>query len=568
MQKSSDTPSRPESGSAAETRLDAHAQDWASPPGSTSLWMAHAAARMLAAGEPEPTTPDAGEVLQADVCVIGGGIAGTTTALLAAREGYSVIVFDASDGLGTGETLRTTAHLASALDDRYSRLESEHGKEGAQLAARSHSFAIDLIEQICEDEGIDCAFERVTGYLIAASSDDLADSPGASAPERQVEFLDVEFAAASRAGLENLTFTHGPTAASADLPALAFPNQGQFDAGLYLVGLREAARRHGATPLRARVTKIDYGTPHEVQTDRGFRVSCAHVVVATNSPIDSRFEIHLKQEAYRTYVVGFDVPAGTIAHALIWDVLDPYHYARVAPGATPEREVLIVGGEDHPTGDGGDHARHYEHLASWARRHFPGIDEVVWQWSGQVLEPADSLGYAGRSTVGGDTCYVITGDSGHGITHGTLGAHLVTALIAGREVEWTGLYDPSRKSLRVAAGAAKQAAQGIAGVGAHLAPGEVRDRSDIPPGAGAIVRDGVHLRAVYRDAEGLLHERSATCTHLGCVVGWNAVERSWDCPCHGSRFSVDGDVLNAPATEPLARVESREQEPFTIPKRD
>jgi len=216
-------------------------------------------------------------------------------------------------------------------------------------------------------------------------------------------------------------------------------------------------------------------------------------------------------------------------------------------------EVLIVGGEDHKTGQEDNPAAHFTRLTSWAREHFDGLGDVRYRWSGQVMEPIDGLAFIGRNP-GDRNIYVITGDSGNGMTHGTLGGMIVTDLIGGRANPWAELYDPSRKSLQAAASFIDENANVLGHlVKDWIGRGTVKERRDIPLGSGAIVRDGLNLLAVYRDNDGRFHELSAACTHLGCVVQWNDVEKSWDCPCHGSRYAPDGDVLNGPASRPLER---------------
>jgi Rieske Fe-S protein len=218
-----------------------------------------------------------------------------------------------------------------------------------------------------------------------------------------------------------------------------------------------------------------------------------------------------------------------------------------------ERDTLIVGGEDHKTGQANDAPLRFQRLEEWSRTHFKLLGEVTYRWSGQVMEPVDGLAFIGHNPLDDDNVYIITGDSGNGMTHGTLGGMLVSDLIVGRLNPYEKLYDPARKNVRAAGTYLGENANFVGHMIRDWTRGaEVKDRHDIPAGEGAIVRDGVSLVAAYRDAEGALHERSAVCTHLGCVVQWNSAEKSWDCPCHGSRFSTDGDVLNGPAKAKLA----------------
>ena len=517
-------------GDAVDTRAFRTAVADAEPksPGTRSLWMDT---------EAEPIYPVLNGHVTADVCVVGGGISGLTAAYFLAKAGRHVVVIDA----GGGETRRTTAHLTCALDDRFTTLERYHGAEGARLAARSHAFAIDLIERVVREEGIDCGFERVNGFLLAASAKDRL-------------LLRDELAAAQRAGLDGVTAVPAPLG-NEDALALCFPDQAQMHPLRYVKGLISAIERHGGGLYHARAAAIADNGTRGVRTTSGFRIGCERVVVATNTPMQERYALNAKQLAYRTYVVGVLIPKGLVPHALYWDTADPYHYVRVAAGPEPGVEVLLVGGEDHRTGEPADGPVRFARLEAWARARFAGLGEVRWSWSGQVMEPVDSLAFVGRGPGPDDGAFIIIGDGGNGMTHGTLGGRLVADQIRGVSVEWEDLYNPRHRSLRAAGQVAREGLHVVAKYGAHLSPGDVASRKDIAPGAGAVVRDGLSKVAVYRDDDGVLHERSAYCTHLGCVVQWNGTERSWDCPCHGSRFAVDGSVLNGPAVAPLSAKE-------------
>lgn len=489
----------------------------------TSVWMATTAM---------PEEPPLGSDARADVCIIGAGIAGLTTAYFLAKEGKRVIVVDDGPTAG-GETCRTTAHLVSALDDRFYHLERLHGGEGARLAAQSHADAIDKIEHIVQDEKIDCDFVRLDGYLFVPPGDDLAQ-------------LDDELKAAHRAGLADVSRVDRAPLTSFDTgPALRFPRQGQFDILKYLRGVAKAAKRDGAGIYNGtHVDRIEGGKEARVETSRGV-IGADAIVVATNSPVNDLVAIHTKQAAYRTFVVGARVRRGSVPQILLWDTPDPYHYIRVHQ--IESYDVLIVGGEDHKTGQANDAEERFRRLEVWTRERFPHVEGFEFRWSGQVMEPVDSLALIGRNPLDSDNVYIATGDSGNGMTHGTIAGMLLTDLIMGRDNPWARLYDPSRKTL----GSIKEFVKANLNVAAQyagvVAPGEISDVSEIPRGEGAILRRGVAKVAVYRDEDGALHERSAFCTHLGCVVQWNSVERTWDCPCHGSRFQTDGHVVNGPA---------------------
>ena len=499
----------------------------------TSLWMATANV---------PTYPPLAEDVQADVCVIGAGIAGLTAAYLLTLEGEQVIVLD--DGpVGGGETGRTTAHLAPALDDRYANIERLHGRDGARLAAESHRAAVDHIEQIVDREGIECDFARLDGYLFLA-------------PGQDEDLLASELEAARRAGLPGVYLVARAPLSSYDTgPALRFPDQAQFHPLRYLSGLAQAAERAGGLIFTgSHVSAIEPGRRCTVTTATGRRVKSKAVVVATNSPISDHVVTHIKQAPYRTFVVGARVRRDTIPGALYWDTGDPYHYVRLQPGdAGEEHDILLVGGEDHKTGQKDDAGERFEALERWTRERFPMVRDIAYRWSGQVMEPVDYLGLIGRNPGNQENVYIITGDSGNGMTNGTIGGILCTDLIMRRESPWETLYDPSRITLGVAA--VKEFARENLNVAVQytdwIRPGEVGDPGEIQPGTGAILRRGARKVAVYRDELGRVHERSAVCTHLGCIVDWNTAEKSWDCPCHGSRFDPHGKVLNGPAIAEL-----------------
>ncbi len=491
----------------------------------TSIWMAAAST----APRP-PLTKD----LTTDVCIVGAGIAGLTTAYLLAKEGRSVIVLD--DGrIGDGETSRTTAHLVNALDDRYFEIERLHGEEGARLAAESHTAAIDRIEAIVKQEKIDCDFERLDGYLFVP--------PGDSS-----EVLDKELDAAHRAGLAGVTRVERAPLDFDTGPALRFPRQAQFHPMKYLGGLARAFEKAGGqifnkTHAEEFKDSAD-GAPCSVKAGPA-RVTAEAIVVATNTPVNDWVEIHTKQAAYRTFVIGVKIPRGSVTKALYWDTPDPYHYVRL------QDDVLIVGGEDHKTGQADDAEDRFARLEDWTRVRFPRAREVQFRWSGQVMEPVDSLAFIGRNP-GEKNIYIITGDSGNGMTHGTIGGILVTDLIQGRKNGWESLYDPSRVSLKAAAEFAKENLNVVAQYADLVTGGDVEAVREIARCSGAVVRDGMKKVAVYRDSNGKLHKRSAVCPHLGCIVEWNSTEKTWDCPCHGSRFDPHGKVLNGPAISGLS----------------
>ncbi|HEX5965809.1 MAG TPA: FAD-dependent oxidoreductase [Pyrinomonadaceae bacterium] len=497
-----------------------------------SIWMATA---------DTPAQPRVQENIRTDVCIIGAGIAGLTTAYLLVQEGRSVVVLD--DGpIGGGMTGRTTAHLTNAFDDRFIEVEKLHGETGAHLTAASHTAAIDKVEEICRIEQIDCEFERVDGFLFAP-------------PPDTEELLDEELAAAHRAGLVEVEKVARAPIDSFDTgPALRFPRQAQFHPLTYLSGLTRAVRRDGGRLFnQTHATTIEGGKDARVETSHGPVVSCDVIVVATNTPVNDRVAIHTKQAPYVTYVIGAAVPKDSITRALYWDTLDPYHYIRLQ--SYKDHDVLIVGGEDHKTGQANDCIDRFARLEKWTREHFPQIGEIEFRWSGQVMEPADYLAFIGRNPLDSDNVFIATGDSGQGMTHGTIAGILLTDLIQGRKNRWEDIYNPSRVTLRAAMEYAGENINVAGQFADYVTAGDIKSVDELKPGQGAIMREGISKIAVYRDDEGLVHRRSAVCPHLGCVVAWNSCERTWDCPCHGSKYTAEGRVYNGPANSDLGKVD-------------
>lgn len=482
------------------------------------------------------------ERISADVCIVGAGIAGMTTAYFLAREGKTVVVLD--DGpIGGGMTGRTTAHLVTALDDRYFELARLHGEEGARLAAESHTAAINAIEAIVEQEKIECEFERLDGYLFVP-------------PRESRQVLEDELEATHKAGLTDIENVARVPWDSYDTgPALRFPRQAQFHPLQYLAGLaRVIKQKGGRIYTQTHATEIEGGKQARIDTSSGGVVTAGAVVVATNTPVNDLIAIHTKQSPYQTYVIGARVPLGSVTRALYWDTPDPYHYMRIETvgKGTAAYDLLIIGGEDHKTGQEDDANKRFGALERWTRHRFPMVEGIEYRWSGEVLEPVDGLAFIGRNPLDKDNVFVATGDSGNGMTHGTIAGILLTDLIMGRKNPWESLYDPSRITLRALPAFLKENLNVARQYADVVVGGDVDSPDEIKPGCGAVISRGLHKFAVYRDPKGEVHERSAVCPHLGCIVNWNTLENTWDCPCHGSRYDALGKVIQGPANSDLA----------------
>ena len=483
------------------------------------------------------------ENLETDVVIVGGGLAGLSVAYCLTQSGKKVVLLE--DGsIGSGETGRTTAHLVTALDDRYYDLEKIFGEKKTKLIAESHRIAIDFVEEIVKKENIDCGFERVNGYLFLHPSD-------------KKDSLQKELKAALKAGVELTELDQVPGILRNE-KCLCFLNQAQFHPLKYLTGLVKAIEQKGGKIYTGtHASKIDH---KGITTEQGFTVKAKHIVVATNSPVNNFFTIHNKQCAYRTYVIGSLIKKDTLPKALWWDTGDfnsnpdvpPYHYVRVHP-YNEEYDLLISGGEDHPTGVVGEtpEENRYKLVEDWTRENFP-IEEIIYRWSGQVTEPMDGIAFIGRNPRDHDNVYIVTGDSGNGMTHCSFAGLLISDLINGKENKWEKIYDPSRFTFKESGASFKQILYDFL---SYMKQGpnfnSTIELSSVKNGEGKIIGLKEENLGVYRNNEGKLHIVSAQCTHVKCTLVWNKDELSWDCTCHGSRFTYEGKVISGPANRDL-----------------
>lgn len=485
--------------------------------------------------------------ISTDVVIVGGGMAGISTAYSLLLSGKRVALVE--DGyIGSGETGRTSAHLASALDDGFVNLERLFGQEKTKLILQSHQEAISFIESAVQREKIDCEFNYVNGYLFLHPSD-------------RDTLLKDEKEAAERAGLKVHQLDHTPGLNKPTIPSLMFEEQAQFNPLKYIQGLCEAIVKMGGLIYTS--THAKEINSKGIVTNEGYSISAQHVIVATNTPVNNKFAIHLKQYAYRTYVIGCRIKKNSVPRALWWDTGDtkkdpdtpPYHYVRTAP-LDSNYDLLICGGEDHPVGladaEKTPEKERYLLLYQWAKKHFP-VEDVIYQWSGQIMEPMDAIGFIGRNPHDEDNVYICTGDSGNGLTNATVAAMLITDLVNGKENPLEQIYNPSRfKLLGAGKKFLKEVVGGTVSYMKHRAGKEdVEKVRSLGNNDSAVVTIDKKKYGIYKDLEGVLHMVSAECTHLGCIVKWNPDEKSWDCPCHGSRFTHLGKVLNGPANSPL-----------------
>lgn len=481
--------------------------------------------------------------LRVDVCIVGGGVAGILAAYLLQKEGLETCIVEDAE-IGSGQTNRSTAQCVTALDRGYHQLQKYHSAEDVRLAASSHRTAIDKIEKLIRELQLDCDFSRVDGFLFSARAEKNPD-------------LHKEFQAAQNAGLDIYMMPRAPLDFDTG-ECICYPAQAQLDPAKFVYGVaQEYVRLGGKIFTKTHVKEVRGGDRAFVRTTKDHVVSAKSIVVATNSPISNIVSLHTKQAAYRTYVVGFLIPRGSIRKGLYWDNAEPFHYVRVAH-ENREHDVLIVGGEDHKTGQNQNPDLCLDRLEQWALDHFPVIGRASYRWSGQVIETMDGLAYLGRNAGDDKNVYVMTGDCGDGITHAMIGATIINDQIHERKNAWEKLYEPSRINIKAASTFIKENANAALQFADWFGGDSVEALQVLKVGEGTVVAHGLKKLAVVKTSEHEVEIKSAVCPHLGCIVAWNTVEKSWDCPCHGSRFDCHGKVMEGPALESLAEVDPEE----------
>jgi len=477
-----------------------------------------------------------GEDVVADVAVIGGGIVGLTTALLLQEQGSDVVLLEA-DRLGQGVSGHTTAKVSSQHGAIYSQLRSRFGEDAARTYGRANQLALDWIARRVERDGIDCDFRRRPSYVYAASESDR------STVEREVD-------AAAGAGLPARLVEEVPLPFAVE-GAVRFDDQAEFHIRRYLAALTEALTSAGGRIFEGS-RAVQVGTEHGclVKTPGG-RVTADRAVVATHYPFLDRALAFARVHPERSYAILCRISQSP-PEGMFLSAGSPTRSIRAVPA--DGEELLLVGGEGHRTGTGGDTEERYERLEAFAREHWD-VRSVEFRWSAQDNTTLDGLPYVGALTPYSDRVLMATGFAKWGMTGGTAAAMILSDELLGRQNPWASLFDPNRLTLRASAYrlVRENAEAGIRFFGDRLTKPGRRPIDDLGPGEGDIVRHEGEKVAAYRDEQGQLIAVSPTCTHLGCQVNWNRAERSWDCPCHGSRFAPDGHVLQGPAVHRLER---------------
>jgi glycine/D-amino acid oxidase-like deaminating enzyme/nitrite reductase/ring-hydroxylating ferredoxin subunit len=479
-----------------------------------------------------------------DVAIVGAGIAGITTAFLLAESGKTVALIDMGP-IARGQTANTTAHLTWVVDQPLSRLAHDFGKR-ASFVLEAHQSAINEIERIVRRLGIECAFERVSAWRFGLEARD----------RRQLE-RDARIA--RELGRDAHYIGPGTLRVPSPGGAMHAPDQGKFHPLEFVQALAQHLATNGANIFaHSTVTEtVRVDGRWEVRVPSHDATIRAHdVIVTTNSPLGLVPALQTRLEPYQSYALAAQVTHGTLPVGLYWDCEEPYQYIRVEAGEA--HDTLIVGGMDHKTGEKRDTRECHESLLRYLRERLGIVpDAVTHRWSGQVLEAADGVAYIGKFPGSEPRHWVATGFGGNGMTYSVASAMLLRDLVLERENAWSEVFDPSRVKPLASARDFVRANVDVAlrMVGGRLSPAECESIDEVPRGEGRTVLVQGKKLAVYRDDRGQVTALSPVCPHMGCIVDWNAQEKTWDCPCHGSRFHAQGGVQSGPATAGLERVE-------------
>lgn len=470
-----------------------------------------------------------------DVVIVGAGITGITTALLLQKAGKSVMIAEAQN-MGFGTTGGTTAHLNSFMETPFTTLIKNFGKEKATLVAKAARQALQLIKGHVDQYSIDCGYQEVPGYIFSQHE------------EQSLELEEIT-EAFQEVGI-NVSASNSIPVHIPFEKAIEIPGQGQFHPTRYIYALAKEFEKAGGTITQdCRVTGVEENEIVDITTSQGV-IRAKSLVYATHIPPGVNL-LHFRCAPYRSYVIAAklrnekDYPEG-----LAYDMYDPYRYYRTQE--IDGEKYLIMGGEDHKTAHEENTEGCFSRLELYLKK-FYDIDHIAFHWSSQYFDPVDGLPYIGHLPGHRDNMFVATGYGGIGMSNSHIAAMLLTALIVNGESEYKELFSPGR--MKPVAGFnnfVKEAADVVSKLIGDLFPKEkLNSLVNMAPGEAKVVSYEGHRLALYKDEQGELHAVNSACTHIKCNVAWNASEKSWDCPCHGSRFSYDGMMLTAPARKDL-----------------
>lgn len=483
--------------------------------------------------------PALNEDINVDIVIIGGGITGISCAYLLKKEGLNIAILEA-DRIAQGTTGHTTAKITSQHEIIYSKIKSQMGAELAKQYADANESAIHEIKRVAEENNIDCDYISQSAFVYTQQ-------------EEYIKKISDEVKAASELGIkasyvEDIPFSIPIKA------AVRFDNQAQFHPRKYLLPLAKNIYDNGVQIFeQSRVVDIEedsngQGRKYIIITAHGHKVTAGKVVIASHYPFYNKHGMYFTRiYPERSYVIAIKAsekyPGGMYINAE-----EPARSLRYQD--SDNGQLILVGGDHHKTGQGEDTATHYEALIDFANDIFT-VEDIPFRWSTQDCMTLDGLPYVGHYTSNTPDFYIATGFAKWGMTNSMASAMILRDLIVKGESPWQDVYNPSRKTIIASA---KNFIVENANVAGQLIDGKlsaISEDMDVKPGEGKVVKIDGKRAGVYMDEQGSLHLVNTTCTHMGCELNWNSAERSWDCPCHGSRFSYGGDIIEGPAVKPL-----------------
>lgn len=475
-----------------------------------------------------------------DVAVIGGGITGVTTALLLQKAGKKCLLLEART-LGFGTTGGTTAHLNTMMDNPYNVLIKDFGEDNARMVHDAAQKAIDLVQKNVKEYNIDCGFMHRQAYLFAED-------------EKQAEELKDISEASKKVGCK-VKYADTIPAPMDFKKALVFSDQAQFHPIKYLYALAKAFEEAGGTIIQnCRVTEVKADKPLTIHSDCG-NYNADSLIYATHIPPGVNI-LHFRCAPYRSYAMAVKLKNNEYPDGLVYDMCEPYHYYRTQE--VNGEKYLIAGGEDHKTAHEANTQQCFDKLKQYIKKYYK-IEEVAYQWSSQYFEPTDGLPYIGSLPGSSENIYVATGFGGNGMIYSHVSAMVLTEMLVSGKSEYGELFNPNRvKPVAGFSNFVKEAVDVVGKfIGKRFDTEKIHDFIEMTRDEAKVVKYEGHTLALYKDANGGLHSVSPVCPHVGCRVEWNNTEKTWDCPCHGSRFNADGEVLTGPATIGLERVDLR-----------